>query len=140
MCTAEGEETVRLFWAVAIGAAAGGVARFYLGNFIQQRAGADFPFGTFVINISGSLLLGFLLRYALQSGSVSEELRLFLTTGFCGGYTTFSTFSYDTLVLLQDREYGRAGTYLVASVGLSLVAAFIGFAAANHLVSIRADG
>ena len=131
---------MRLFWAVAIGAAAGGVSRYYLANAIQQRAGADFPFGTFVINVSGSLILGFLLRYALQSGTVSEELRLFMTTGFCGGYTTFSTFSYETLVLLQDGEYARAGTYVVGSVMLSLIAAFIGFVAANHLVTLRGNG
>jgi CrcB protein len=131
---------VRLFWSVAIGAAAGGVSRFYLNALIQQRAGADFPLGTFVINISGSLLLGFLLRYALQSGGVSEELRLLLTTGFCGGYTTFSTFSYDTLVLVQDREYGRAGLYVAGSVLLSVVAAFVGFAAANYLITVRAEG
>ncbi|HEX4681363.1 MAG TPA: fluoride efflux transporter CrcB [Gemmatimonadaceae bacterium] len=131
---------MRLFWSVAIGAAAGGVSRFYLNALIQQRAGADFPLGTFVINISGSLLLGFLLRYALQSGGVSEELRLLLTTGFCGGYTTFSTFSYDTLVLVQDREYGRAGLYVAGSVLLSVVAAFVGFAAANYLITVRAEG
>lgn len=131
---------MRLFWAVAIGAATGGVSRYYLASFIQQRAGPGFPVGTFVINITGSLLLGFLFRYALQSGTVSEELRMFLTTGFCGGYTTFSTFSYDTLTLLHDGEYGRAGAYVVGSVVLSLIAVFIGFAAANHLVTMRADG
>jgi CrcB protein len=131
---------VRLFWAVAIGAAAGGVSRFYLGNFIQQRAGADLPLGTFVINVTGSLALGFLFRYSMQSGTVSEDLRLLLTTGFCGGYTTFSTFSYDTLVLLQDGEYGRAAVYVGGSVILSVLAAFIGFAAANHVVTMRAGG
>jgi CrcB protein len=131
---------MRNLWAVAIGAAAGGVARYFLGGMIQQRAGADFPFGTFVINVTGSLLLGFLLRYSLQSGAVSEELRLFLTTGFCGGYTTFSTFSYDTLMLVQDREYGRAGLYIAGSVLLSLIAAAIGFAAANYVVTMRAEG
>ncbi|HXT14902.1 MAG TPA: fluoride efflux transporter CrcB [Gemmatimonadaceae bacterium] len=131
---------MRNLWAVAIGAATGGVARYFLGGMIQQRAGADFPFGTFVINVTGSLLLGFLLRYSLQSGAVSEELRLFLTTGFCGGYTTFSTFSYDTLMLVQDREYGRAGLYVAGSVLLSLIAVAIGFAAANYVVTMRAEG
>src|SRR5579885_816546 len=128
-----------LFGAVALGAAAGGDSRFYLNIFIQNRAGADFPLGTLVINISGSFLLGFILRYSLQSGSVSEEMRVLLTTGFCGGYTTFSTFSYDTLMLVQDREYGRAGFYVAASVVVSIVAAAAGFALANYLVAIRAN-
>lgn len=130
---------MRLFWAVALGAAAGGVSRFYLNAFIQNRAGADFPFGTLIINVTGSFLLGFILRYSLQSGVVSEELRLLLTTGFCGGYTTFSTFSSDTMVLIQDREYGRAGVYVAASVLVSLLAVFVGFATANYVVAMRAN-
>lgn len=130
---------MRLLWAVALGAAAGGVSRFYLNTLIQQRAGADFPLGTLLINVTGSFLLGFILRYSLQSGAVSEEARLLLTTGFCGGYTTFSTFSYDTLMLIQDREYGRAGMYVGASVFVSLFAAFAGVAAANFVVAMRAN-
>lgn len=79
---------MRLFLSVAVGAAIG-VFRYYLAGFIQQRAGLDFPAGTLVINITGSFLLGFLMRYTLQSNVVSLETRALLTTGFCGGYTTF---------------------------------------------------
>ncbi len=84
---------MKIFWAVAVGAAAGGLARYYLANVIQNHAGLAFPTGTLVINVTGSFLLGFFVRYALQSGAVSPEVRVLLTTGFCGGYTTFSTFS-----------------------------------------------
>ena len=111
---------MRTFWAVAIGAALGGVARYYLGSAIQQRVGPTFPWGTLAINVSGSLLLGVLMRYALATPSVSVELRALLTTGFCGGYTTFSTYSYET-----------------ASVVLALLATFAGFILARELIALR---
>ncbi|HTI64076.1 MAG TPA: fluoride efflux transporter CrcB [Gemmatimonadaceae bacterium] len=129
---------MKLFVYVAIGAAIGGVARLALSGFVQQRAGADFPAGTLVINLTGSFLLGVLIRYALQSASVSPEMRAMLTTGFCGGYTTFSTFSYESAVLLQDGEYGRAGLYVAVSVFGALLATFAGFACAEWLLRLRA--
>jgi len=129
---------VRVFWSVAIGAAIGGVSRYYLGAFIQQRAGMDFPAGTFLVNISGSFLLGFIMRYALQSGVISAEMRALLTTGFCGGYTTFSTFSYETMLMLDDGEYARASSYIGASVALAIGGTFLGVAAAGRLLALRA--
>jgi CrcB protein len=131
---------VRIFWGVAVGAAIGGVSRFYLGNLIQQWAGADFPLGTLVINISGSLLLGFIMRYALQTNAITEVMRMTLTTGFCGGYTTFSTFSYDTAIQIQNREYGRAVIYVGSSVLIALIGVFVGFAFADHLLALRHGG
>jgi CrcB protein len=128
---------VKVFWAVALGAALGGLARFYLGNAIQTRAGIDFPAGTLVINVTGSFLIGLFMRYALQSAAIGPELRIFLTTGFCGGYTTFSTFSYDTIALLTDGEYGRASLYVGTSVALALVATVCGIAAASWLLALR---
>jgi len=128
---------VKVFWAVAIGAALGGLARFYLADVIQHRAGIDFPAGTLVINITGSFLIGFFLRYALQSAVIGPEMRIFLTTGFCGGYTTFSTFSYETITLLQDGEYGRASLYVGTSVAFALAATILGIAAANWLLALR---
>lgn len=128
---------MRTFWAVALGAALGGVARYYLASAIQQRVGPTFPWGTLVINVSGSLLLGVLMRYALATPTVSAEVRAFLTTGFCGGYTTFSTYSYETATLLEDGQYTRAGTYALASVVLALVATFAGFMLARELIAFR---
>ena len=128
---------MRTFWAVAIGAALGGVARYYLGSAIQQRVGPTFPWGTLAINVSGSLLLGVLMRYALATPSVSVELRALLTTGFCGGYTTFSTYSYETATLLEDGQYGRAGLYATASVVLALLATFAGLILARELIALR---
>src|SRR5919201_4338081 len=105
-----------MIWYVAVGGAAGSVARFLLGTALQQRSGGTFPIGTLVINITGSLLLGFLVRYALATPAVSAEVRALLTTGFCGGYTTFSTFSYETAALIEEGEYQRAALYVALSV------------------------
>lgn len=128
---------MRIFWSVAVGGALGCLSRYYLTAVIQQRAGPSFPAGTLVINITGSLLLGFIMRYALQSGVVSAETRTLLTSGFCGGYTTFSTFSYETAMMLEDGEYGRASLYIGASVVLALAGTLLGFAAANRLLALR---
>jgi CrcB protein len=128
---------VRIFWSVAVGGALGCVSRYYLTAFIQQRAGPSFPLGTLLINITGSFLLGFIMRYALQSGAVSAETRMLLTSGFCGGYTTFSTYSYETAMMLDDGEYGRAALYVGSSVVLALAGTLLGFAAANRLLALR---
>ncbi len=128
---------MRTFWAIAIGAAVGGVSRYYLASALQQRVGASFPWGTLLVNVTGSLLLGFLIRYALATPAVSVEMRALLTTGFCGGYTTFSTFSFETAALFEEGQYERAGAYVVGSVVLSLVATFCGFILARELLALR---
>ena len=132
------EVLVRTFWAVAVGAAAGGVSRYYLSLAVHARTGAAFPWGTLVVNVTGSLLLGFLMRYALATPSLSAEMRLLVTTGFCGGYTTFSTFSYETAMLLEDGQYERAATYALGSVLVALIATACGFILARELIAFRA--
>ena len=119
-----------LIWYVALGSAIGGVARYLLGGLIQ-RDSASFPWGTLVINISGSFLLGLIMRYALAV-PIRAETRAFLTIGLCGGYTTFSTFSYETVSFLRDGQWLRASTYIGASIILSLVAVLAGFAVARE--------
>ena len=128
---------MRTFWAIAIGAAVGGVSRYYLSAAVQHRMGSTFPWGTLVINVTGSLVLGFLMRYAISTPSVSVEMRALLTTGFCGGYTTFSTYSYETAALIEDGQLGRAGTYALASVLLALAGTFGGFALAREVIALR---
>jgi fluoride exporter len=127
---------MRTFWAVAAGAALGGVARYYLSSIVQHRFGADFPWGTLLINVSGSLLLGFIVRYA-SATMVSPELRLLLTVGFCGGYTTFSTYSFETATLLEDGQYARAGAYAFGSIVIALAGTFGGFVLARELIAFR---
>jgi len=126
-----------MLWYVAAGSALGGVTRFLLGGYLQRTAGAAFPVGTLVINVTGSFLLGFLLRYALGTAAITPEVRALLTTGFCGGYTTFSTFSYDAVVLAEDGSYARLAVYVTASVLLSLLAAFLGVAAGREALALR---
>jgi CrcB protein len=126
-----------MLWYVMFGSALGGGARFLLGTVIQTRTGAIFPVGTLFINIGGSFLLGFLLRYAMAGTAISPEVRALLTTGFCGGYTTFSTFSYETVKLVEDGDYARAGAYVVLSVLFSLAAAFLGVGLAHAVLDFR---
>jgi fluoride exporter len=123
---------------VAIGSALGGVSRYLLGGYIQRVLQTEFPAGTLLINVSGSLLIGAILQYAVETSTVTPELKALLTIGFCGGYTTFSTFSYETVALLKDGEWTRAGVYIAGSVLLSLVATFVGFALAREVIGWRA--
>ena len=111
---------------VALGSAAGGVARWSLGNWVQRLAGgappAVFPVGTLVVNASGSFVLGMLAVLLSRSGDARGDVaRLLLGVGFCGGYTTFSTFSLDTVALLETRGWAPAATNVVVSVGAGLV-------------------
>lgn len=126
-----------MLWYIAVGSAVGGVGRYLLGGAIQRLMGTTFPSGTLVINITGSFLLGAIIRFAVETPSISPEMRAFLTIGLCGGYTTFSTFSYETAAMLEDGEWTRALSYVGASVGLSLLATFLGFMAARAVLTAR---
>ena len=118
-----------MLFAIALGGAAGTLARYGLGSYAQRFSGT-FPYSTLLINVLGSFALGFFVRYLLGT-TYAPELRAGLTIGFCGGFTTFSTFSYETATLVEDGSYSRAGAYVVGSVLLSLLAIFAGFAAAR---------
>jgi fluoride exporter len=122
-------------WYVAAGGAIGSVARFLLGAAIQSRMTIEFPVGTLVINVTGSLLLGFLFRLALGTPEISPEIRAFLTTGFCGGYTTFSTFTFETANLLEAGQIARAATYVGLSILVGLTGTFAGFAVAHYALA-----
>jgi CrcB protein len=126
-----------MIWYVALGSAIGGVARYLVGGWVQQRSGTTFPVQTLLINVTGSFLLGLIQRYALETTVLSPEVRTMLTIGVCGGYTTFSTFSYETLRLVEDGDWRRAGMYTLLSVVLSISAALLGVAAARELLALR---
>ena len=112
---------------VALGGLLGTVARYGLQGWLQTRAGMTiFPIGTLLINVVGSQLLGFIVRYATGSTSISPEVRGALTIGFCGGFTTFSTFSAEAIGLIEGGEYARATTYVLLSVALCLLATLAG--------------
>ncbi|CAN5748939.1 fluoride efflux transporter CrcB [soil metagenome] len=126
-----------MLWYIAAGSALGGASRYLVGGMAQRMFDTTFPAGTLVVNLTGSFLLGLFLRYALETPTLSPELRAFLTIGFCGGYTTFSTFSYETFALLEDGEWTRAGLYAALSVMLALGAVILGFIVARGVVVLR---
>jgi CrcB protein len=126
-----------MIWYVAFGSAVGGVARYLLGGWIQQRSGSTFPIQTLLINVTGSFLLGFLQHYALETTAISPEVRTMLTIGFCGGYTTFSTFSFETVRMLEGGDWRRAMLYITLSVTLTVGAAVLGIVAARELVALK---
>jgi len=128
---------MKMILAVALGSATGGVARFLLSAWLEQRTASSFPWPTLVVNISGSLLLGFLATWTFETAGVSPELRALLTTGLCGGYTTFSTFSLETFALAEEGQWSRAGAYVALSVIISIAAAAAGISGARYLVSAR---
>lgn len=129
-----------MIWMVALGSAAGGVARYLFGSVLQRASGTTFPIWTLVINVTGSFLLGFLMRYLVEGVPVSAEVRALLTVGFCGGYTTFSTFSYETVTLFAQGEWRRGSLYVAGSVTLSLLATGAGMAAAHPIIVAMRDG
>ncbi|HTA28020.1 MAG TPA: fluoride efflux transporter CrcB [Bacteroidia bacterium] len=109
---------------VGIGGAIGSILRYLVSSGIQNKFLSSFPYGTLCVNISGCFLIG--IVYALATrGNVSPEWRFFLATGICGGYTTFSTFSYESLTLLRDNELFYAGAYIAGSVVLGIFATFL---------------
>jgi CrcB protein len=122
---------------IAIGSALGGVSRYLFGGLIQRLFDTSFPSGTLTINVVGSLLLGFIIRYSLETPAVSPELRGFLTIGFCGGFTTFSTFGYESAVMLEEGQWTRLAAYVGLSVLLTVVGTLAGFAAAREVLTLR---
>lgn len=107
---------------IAAGGALGAMLRYYLGGTILGRAGAPFPTATFVINITGSFILGFFLTLATERWHLGPNLRLAVAVGFIGAYTTFSTFEYETARLLEGGELVRALLYVALSVIVGFMA------------------
>jgi CrcB protein len=128
-----------MLWYIAVGSAIGGAGRYLLGGVVQRLLETTFPAGTLIINVTGSFLLGAIIRFAIDTPWISPELRACLTIGVCGGYTTFSTFSYETAAMMEDGEWSKAALYVAGSVGLSLIATFLGFAAARAALEVRAS-
>jgi CrcB protein len=126
-----------IYVGIALGGALGAVARYGLSGIVQAWSGSGFPLGTMVVNGLGSFCLG-LAAVHLDARLVSAELRAFATIGVLGAFTTFSTFSYETLLLLQERDWGRAIWYALGSVGLGLMAVLIGFWVGSWTVTPRA--
>ena len=120
---------------IALGSAIGGVLRFAFSGLIAERIGETFPWGTLAVNVTGSLVIGFFFTLTGPDGRflINTPARLFVMVGICGGFTTFSAFSLQTLMLARDGDWLRASVNIVASVLLCLVAVWLGHIAAVAL-------
>ncbi len=121
------------YLAVAAGGALGAVLRYFLGSTVLARVASPFPTTTFVINVSGSFVLGFFLTLAAERMQLSPVWRLAFAVGFLGAYTTFSTFEYETLRLAEERGFGLALLNVVLSVAVGFAAVWGGMALAHRL-------
>lgn len=121
---------------VAAGGAPGALARFGLTGWVQDATSSTFPWGTLVVNVVGSFLLGLAAAW-LESAATSVEVRRFATIGLLGAITTFSTFSYEAAALLRDGEWGPAGVYVGGSVLAGLAGVLAGYGLASWLLLPR---
>lgn len=117
-----------LYLLIALGGALGSVARFWLSGLVAHQFGEMFPWGTLVVNVTGSFIIGFFFTLAGPEGRMfaGGNARQFVMSGICGGYTTFSSFSLQTLTLARDGEWLRAGGNVLGSVACCLVAVWAG--------------
>lgn len=110
---------------VAVGTGLGAITRYLTHHFVTTRLERDFPWATLLVNVVGSFILGFVVAAAARH-AVSETVRLIIGVGFCGGLTTFSTYSYESLDLLRRSKHGRAGMYTIVTLAAGLAAAALG--------------
>lgn len=131
---------MKIYFLIGLGGALGSMARHWLSVLMVSRAGNDFPWGTLLVNITGSFIIGFFATFTGAEGRAlaSAENRLFVMTGLCGGFTTFSAFSLQTLNLAREGEWWRAGGNVAASVVVCLIAVWLGHCLASLIT--RAPG
>ncbi len=125
---------MKMFLMAAAGGAFGAGARYLVGVGALRLIGSGFPWGTLIVNIAGSFLMGVLIEGAALKWSMSNEMRTFIATGILGGFTTFSAFSLDFAILMERKANAAAMIYLGASVGLSILALFAGLSVMRAIV------
>ena len=121
-------DTLKNFIWVGLGGSIGAVLRFLISSNWKNN---PFPFSTLLINITGSLIIGLVFSLSQRSAYFSEQMKLFLATGICGGFTTFSAFSLENMQLLRSGNYLTAGVYITISVVACIAATFLGFKMIN---------
>lgn len=112
--------------AVGVGGAIGSMARYLIAGWVQSPVWTGFPYGIFIVNVSGGFVMGLLVEGMALKFNVTPVTRAFLTTGIMGGYTTFSTFSLEAALLIERHAYGQAAAYITGSALLSIIALFAG--------------
>jgi CrcB protein len=124
---------MRTIVAIGIAGALGALARYGIGGLILSKGGRTFPWETFVVNVSGSLLLGFVFTVMTEQLTTASWLRAAVTIGFVGAYTTFSTLTYETYRLLEDGALGLAAANVLGSASAGLLAVYLGVVAGRAL-------
>ncbi|MCC6455665.1 MAG: fluoride efflux transporter CrcB [Caldilineaceae bacterium] len=124
------------FLLIAIGAVLGANARYLVGLWAAHRFGMDFPYGTAIVNITGSLVLGFLVAWGSTRSGLSPELRLLFAVGFLGSYTTFSSFAVESFQQLKSVHLGSALLNIFVNNGLGLAAAWVGMVLARSVATL----
>lgn len=117
---------LRIILFIGAGSFVGGVARYLLSHVVQTNVASGFPWGTMVVNVLGCFFIGLLYGLFERGSLMNSDLRMFLTTGFCGGFTTFSTFMHENYALLSDENFVQFSAYSVMSFGIGLFAAYAG--------------
>ena len=125
----------RFLW-ICLGGAAGTGARYLVSGWVLRALGPSFPFGTLAVNVLGSLCVAVLLYLGTETAALSPTVRLALTTGVMGGFTTYSTFSYETMRSIQDGAWGLALLNVLVTVVACLGACFLGWAGARWMVGV----
>lgn len=116
----------KAFLIVGLGSFFGGGSRYLTQQFLTKITSIPFPLGTLTVNILGSLIIGIIFGLSAKTNLISNELKLLLATGFCGGFTTFSSFSLETFTLFADGEYMYAFTYIGTTIFIGFAATYIG--------------
>jgi CrcB protein len=122
---------VQKYLLIAVGGALGSIARYWVGSTIAGRMGTRFPFGTFIINLTACLVIGFTLTYLGKRADLDPAWRFFLPVGFIGAYSTFSTYEWETLSTLRSGAFALAALYAVGSLVMGLAAVWCGAALAE---------
>ncbi len=117
---------IRILFIIGSGSFIGGISRYLLSKFMQNNVASAFPIGTFSVNILGCFLIGFFYGLSERGNFINNEWRLFLTAGFCGGFTTFSTFTSENMSLLKDGNFFYFALYAGFSLFLGLIATYLG--------------
>jgi CrcB protein len=125
--------TVQAILVISLGGILGANTRYFVSLYVAERLGTVFPYGTFLINVTGSLIIGFFLTLITERYSVDPLWRLFFATGFLGAYTTFSSYTFEAAQLIRDGSYVPALVYLFGSVLAGMVGVFAGIVLAEQL-------